>query len=107
MGRKATKAEVELRQREIYKLLCNHATASEIVEYAGEKWGIKPKMAHVYLKRVRERIRADWELDRGQFMADLMTQYAALAKKAKASGHDNITLGCLNQMARLAKLTDS
>jgi hypothetical protein len=39
-------------------------------------------------------------------MADLMTQYAALAKKAKASGHDNITLGCLNQMARIARVIE-
>jgi hypothetical protein len=106
MGHKATKAEVELRQREIYKLLCNHATQSEIVEYAELKWGIRKKMALEYLKRVRERVREDWELDRRQFMADLLTQYAALAKKAKASGHDNITLGCLNQMARLTKLVD-
>lgn len=106
MAKKATKAEVELRQREIYKLLCNHATQSEIVEYASVKWGIKQAMAQEYLRRVRERVREDWELDRRQFMADLLTQYAALAKKAKASGHDNITLGCLNQMARLTKLVD-
>ena len=106
MGYKATKAEVELRQREIYRLLCNHATQSEIVEYAETKWGIKKKMALEYLKRVRERVREDWDLDRRQFMADLMAQYAALAKKAKASGHDNITLGCLNQMARIARVVE-
>ena len=106
MGRKATKAEVELRQREIYRLLCNHATQSEIVEYAEAKWGIKKKMAQEYLKRVRERVREDWDIDRRQFMADLMAQYAHLAKKAKASGHDNITLGCLNQMARIARVVD-
>ena len=106
MGYKATKAEVELRQREIYKLLCNHATQSEIVEYAEAKWGIKKKMAQEYLKRVRERVREGWDLDRRQFMADLMAQYAALAKKAKASGHDNITLGCLNQMARIARVVE-
>lgn len=106
MGRKATKAESELRQREIYKLLCNHATQSEIVEYCETKWGIKKAMSLQYLRRVRERVREDWDLDRRQFMADLMTQYAALAKKAKASGHDNITLGCLNQMARIARVVD-
>ena len=106
MAYKATKAEIELRQREIYRLLCNHATQSEIVEYAEQKWGIKKKMALVYLGRVRKRVREDWDLDRRQFMADLMTQYSALAKKAKASGHDNITLGCLNQMARIAKVVD-
>ncbi len=106
MGRKATKAESELRQREIYKLLCNHCTQSEIVEYAEAKWGIKKPMAMEYLRRVRARVREDWELDRAQYMADLLTQYAALAKKAKSSGHDNITLGCLNQMARLTKLLD-
>ena len=106
MAKKATKAEVELPQREIYKLLCNHATQSEIVEYAYAKWGIKKPMALEYLRRVRERVREDWDLDRRQFMADLMTQYAALAKKAKASGHDNITLGCLNQMARIARVVE-
>ncbi len=106
MAKKATNAEIELRQREVYKLLCNHATQSEILDYCYTKWGIKPAMARQYLRRVRERVKEDWELDRAQFMADLLTQYASLAKKARSSNQDNVTLGCLNQMARLARLID-
>ena len=106
MGRKATKVEVDLREREVYKLVCNHATSSEIVEFCERKWGVKQGMAYQYLKRVRERIKGDWEIDRAQYMADLLSQYASLAKKARSNNQDNITLGCLNQMARLTRLID-
>jgi len=102
---KATKAEIEYRLNRVYKLLCKHATTSEIVDYCAREWGLKPSMSKEYVRRVRARIAEDWELDRRQFGADLLSQYADLAKTARSNGHELIALGALNAMARIAGLT--
>jgi len=101
---KSTNAEIEYRLNRVYKLLCKHATTSEVVDYCAREWGIKPSMAKNYVRRVRERISKDWELDARQYRADLLTQYADLAKAARAKGNDHIVIGALNAMARLTGL---
>ena len=101
---KSTNAEIEYRLNRVYKLLCKHATTSEVVDYCAREWGIRPSMAKNYVRRVRERISKDWELDARQYRADLLTQYADLAKSARANGHDHIAIGALNSMAKLTGL---
>lgn len=102
---KATKAEVEYRLNRVYKLICKHATTSEVVDYCAREWGIRPSQAKNYVRRVRERISKDWELDSRQFRADLLSQYADLAKAARANGNDHIAIGALNAMARITGIT--
>jgi hypothetical protein len=103
---KSTKAEVEYRLNRVYRLMCKHATTSEVIDYCAREWGVGAGQAKNYVRRVRERISKDWELDRRQFTADLLTQYADLAKSARANGNDHIAIGALNAMARIAGITN-
>ena len=57
-----------------------------------------------YLKKAREDIKKDWDIERPQMIADLLAQLSTLQMEARNSGQFNIALGCINTAAKLADL---
>jgi len=103
-ARGTTIAQTELRINRIARLLANGATRSECVQYAATEWGLKPRQVDNYIQRAREILRADWEIDRKTFVAELLSQLASLQKEARKSNQPHVALGCINTAARIARV---
>jgi hypothetical protein len=99
-----TLAQTELRVNRIARLLANGATRSECVQYGASEWGLQPRMIDKYIQRARELLRADWEIDRKTFVAELLSQLASLQKEARKSNQPHVALGCINTAARIARV---
>ena len=46
----------------------------------------------------------DFDIDRRQFTAEVLAQYASLAKEARKSGQLTVALGCINSMAKVGQV---
>ena len=108
MAKKATAAESQLRRDRVARLLSTGATRSEIIQYAAKEWGIKEGQTDLYIRKARDVLKADWDIDRRTFTAELMSQLASLQKECrKNSNQASVTLGCINTMAKIAHILDS
>jgi hypothetical protein len=52
----------------------------------------------------RDQLKADWDLERPQMVADLLSQCATLQQEARAAGQLHIALGAINTAAKLAQI---
>jgi len=104
MGRKATKAEAEYRRNRIARLLSNGATRSEIKQYCASEWGIGLRQADTYIAEATEILKADWDIDRRTFTAEILSQLASLQKECRKGNQAAVALGCINSMARIAQI---
>lgn len=105
MGAKnTTKAETELRVAEFVRIVANGGRRSDCIRYASDHWGVTDRTVDKYLQLARDQIRADWDLERPQMVADLLSQCATLQQEARAKGQYHIALGAINTAAKLAQL---
>jgi hypothetical protein len=104
MGRKATKAEAEYRRNRVARLLSNGATRSEIKQYCASEWGLGTRQADTYIQEATEILKADWDIDRRTFTAELLSQLASLQKEARKGNQPHVALGCINTAAKIAQL---
>jgi hypothetical protein len=103
-GKNTTKAETELRAAEFVRIVANGGRRSDCVRYAADNWGVSERTVDKYLELARQQIRADWDLERPQMVADLLSQCATLQQEARAKGQYHIALGAINTAAKLAQL---
>jgi len=104
MAQKGTKAETELRVAEFVRIVANGGKRSDCVRLASEKWGVGDRTVDKYLQLARDQIRADWDLERPQMIADLLSQCSTLQQEARNRGQLSVSLGCINTAAKLAQL---
>jgi hypothetical protein len=104
MGRKSTAAEKDYRVNRVARLLSNGAVRSEISQYAASEWGCSLRQADRYIAEAREILKADWDIDRRTFTAELLSQLASLQKEARKGNQPHVALGCINTAARIAQL---
>ena len=99
-----TQAETELRIRKFVQIIANGGRRSDCLQYASKKWGVTDRTADNYLAAARDQLRADWDLERPQMIADLLSQCSTLQLEARKAKQFHIALGAINTAARLAKL---
>ena len=99
-----TQAETELRIRKFVQIIANGGRRSDCVRYASERWGVTERTVENYLAAARDQLRADWDLERPQMIADLLSQCSTLQLEARKAKQYHIALGAINTAARLAKL---
>jgi hypothetical protein len=104
MGRKSTAAEKDYRVNRVARLLSNGAVRSEISQYVASEWGCSLRQADRYIAEAREILKADWDIDRRTFTAELLSQLATLQKEARKSNQPHVALGCINTAAKIAQL---
>jgi hypothetical protein len=105
MGAAGTsRAEKEQRIRKFAQIIANGGRRSDCCRYAAEKWGVNERTVDRYLDEARRQLRADWDLERPQMIADLLCQCSTLQIEARKAGQYHIALGAINTAARLAKL---
>ena len=106
MGRKSTAAEKEYRVNRVARLLSNGAVRSEICQYAASEWGSSVRQADRYIAEARDILKADWDIDRRTFTAELMSQLASLQKECRKGNQPHVALGCINTMAKIAHILE-
>ena len=101
---KITLAEKELRVARFARIIANGGKRSDCLRYAAETWGVSPRTVDSYLKEARAQIKSDWDIERPQMIADLLSQCSTLQMEARRAGQYHIALGAINTAAKLASL---
>jgi len=99
-----TKPETELRVARFARIIANGGRRSDCVRYASENWGVTERTCDKYLELARQQLRADWDIERPQMIADLLSQCSTLQMEARRAGQYHIALGAINTAAKLAQL---
>ena len=103
--KKATQSEKDYRTYRIASLLARGVTRSEIIKYTAAEWGVKLRQTEQYIADARIILKKDFDIDRRQFTADILSQLSTLQKEARNSNQLNVALGCINSMAKIAQIT--
>jgi len=100
----STAAEKILRARKFAEIIATGGRRSDCVRHASEHWGVGERTAEEYLSIARQQIKADWDIQRPQMIADLLSQAATLQQEARAAKQYHIALGAINTAAKLAQI---
>ena len=99
-----TKAETEQRAQRFARIIANGGRRSDCIRYAVENWGVGEAACWRYLAMARNQLKADWDIERPQMIADLLSQCSTLQIEARRAGQYHIALGAINTAAKLAQL---
>ena len=106
MVNKSDKAEIDRWDDTVVKLLSSAKTNSYILRFCSEEWGVPNRQAQTYLQRTREIIKADYSVERSDFLG---TRLALLDKIIESSirckQHSN-AVGALKLQAQLTRLLE-
>ena len=105
MKKKANQNEKEFRTLRIAALISKGATRSELIRYTANEWGLKERQSDQYIQDARMVLKKDFDIDRRQFTAEVLSQLSTLQKEARNSNQLNVALGCINSMAKIAQIT--
>ena len=103
--KKATQSEKDYRTFKIAAFLARGVTRSEIIKYTAAEWGVKLSQTEQYVADARIILKKDFDIDRRQFTADVLSQLSTLQKEARNNGQLHVALGCINAMAKIAQIT--
>ena len=104
MAKKGTKIETVIRSRKLGEIIARGGRRSDCLRYASEKWGVGARTVDKYLEIARAEMKADWDMERPEMVANLLAQAATLQVEAREKGHLHIALGAINTAARLAQI---
>jgi len=103
-ARKSTAAEIDIRVNRVARMLSNSAVRSEIIQYGAKEWGVSESACDKYIRKARDLLCKDWEIERRTFTAELLSQLASLQKEARKTNQGHIALGCINSAAKIAQI---
>jgi len=103
-GANTTKAETLIRSQRFARIIANGGRRSDCIRYASENWGVSDRTCDKYLEIARQELKADWDIERPQMIADLLSQCSTLQMEARRAGQFHIALGAINTAAKLAQL---
>ena len=101
---RTNKSEHEFRVNKVASLLAVGTVRAEIVRFASTEWGVSSRTVDSYMQDARAILKQDFDIDRRQFTAEVLAQYASLAKEARKSGQLTVALGCINSMAKVGQV---
>ena len=101
---RTSKNEHEFRVNKVAKLLSVGTVRSEISLFASTEWGVSQRSIDRYIQEATVILKQDFDIDRRQFTAEVLAQYASLAKEARKSGQLTVALGCINSMAKVGQV---
>ena len=100
----SSKIEIDLRVQKLSRIIATGGRRSDCLRYARENWGVSEATVDNYLKKAREDIKKDWDIERPQMITDLLAQCSTLQMEARRAGQFHIALGAINTAAKLADL---
>ena len=106
MGKKSDSAEIDRRVHTIVKLLSSAKTSSYIRRFAKEEWGVSESQADRYLARARDIIRADYSVDRSDFLGSRLAMLDEIIESSLRTKQHSNAVGALKLQAQLTRLLD-
>lgn len=103
-GHKGSNREVEERVLAVYKLLVDGVSTTEIYKHCGENYDIGTSQSDVYIKRAREFLRIDFDMDRQDYLAEALAGYRQIRRKAERRGQFMAAKVCLDATCDLVGL---
>lgn len=107
MGKKSDAAEIDRRIHTIVKLLSSAKTSSYVCRYASEEWGVDVRTAQRYLAKAREIIRADYSVDRHDFLGSRLALLDEIIESSIRTKQHSNAVGALKLQAQLTRLLES
>ena len=101
---RTSKNEHEFRVNKVARLMSVGTVRSDILQFATTEWGVTQRTVDSYISDAREILKQDFDIDRRQFTAEVLAQYASLAIEARKSGQLTVALGCINSMAKVGQV---
>ncbi|MEN9784497.1 MAG: Prochlorococcus phage [Pseudomonadota bacterium] len=99
-----TRAETDQRVRTFAEIIAAGGRRSDCIRHGQEHWGVAVDTCDKYLALARDQLRSDWDVQRPQMVADLLSQCATLQQEAREKGQLHIALGAINTAAKLAQI---
>ena len=106
MGKKSDKAEIDRRIQTVVKLLSSAKTSSYVCRYAREEWGVTDSQAGRYLAKAREIIRADYSIERPDFLSSRLALLDKVIDASINSKQHSNAVGALKLQAQLTRLLE-
>ena len=101
MGKKATAATAEARVNECYRWISECKTRPDILRLGKDQWGVGENMIDKYIAKARAKIKADWDIDRQEYVAQLSQKLDAVAKASIDCKQHSNAIGALGLQARI------
>ncbi|QNJ00710.1 hypothetical protein SynA1562_01882 [Synechococcus sp. A15-62] len=102
--KKSDKAEIDRRIHTVVKLLSSAKTNSYILRFCTEEWGVQKRQAETYLQRAREIIKADYCVERSDFLGTRLALLDEIIEASIRSKHHSNAVGALKLQAQLTRL---
>ena len=107
MAKKSDKAEIDRRVHAVVKLLSSAKTSSYVLRFCAEEWGVQKRQAENYLARAREIIRADYSIERSDFLGSRLALLDEVIEASIRSKQHSNAVGALKLQAQLTRLLES
>ncbi len=99
MGKKSTNDEIDRRIHEVVRLLSLAAPSSAVVLHCAQEYGVGERQAKNYIARARAVIKADYSIERSDFMASRMALLDKIIQRSMdESQHSNAIGACKLQL---------
>ena len=106
MAKKSDKAEIDRRIHAVVKLLSSAKTNSYILQFCTEEWGVQKRQAETYLQRAREIIKADYSVERSDFLGTRLALLDEIIEASIRSKQHSNAVGALKLQAQLTRLLE-
>ena len=106
MGKKSDKAEIDRRIHSVVKLLSSAKTSSYILRFCSEEYGVTERQGQTYLKRAREIIKADYSVERHDFLGSRLALLDKIIQESIDCKQHSNAIGALKLQAQLTRLLE-
>ena len=106
MAKKSDKAEIDRRIHAVVKLLSSAKTNSYIPRFCAEEWGVQKRQAETYLQRAREIIKADYSVERSDFLGTRLALLDEIIEASIRCKQHCTSVGALKLQAQLTRLLE-
>ena len=106
MAKKSDAAEIDRRIHTVVKLLSSAKTSSFVCRYAAEAWGVNKRTAERYLQQAREIIRADYSIERSDFLGSRLALLDEVIEASIRTKQHSNAVGALKLQAQLTRLLE-
>lgn len=105
--KKANSAEIDRRIHEVVRLITCAKPTSYILRFCSEEFGVTKRQGETYLKRAREVIKADYSIERSEFMASRMALLDKIIDASVRDGQHSNAIGAAKLQCQLARLLEN
>ena len=104
MGKRSDRAELDRRIHTVVKLLSSAKITSYVIRYASQEWGVGKATADRYLKEAPEIMRADYSVERNDFLASRLALLDEVIEASIRTIQHSNAVGTLRLQSELTQL---